>query len=66
MVERDHDCGGNEYSPVAIEGEEHQRAEYLEVRLDAAAHQMNRHSGREHWAGGNAVMGDAAAGPKQG
>ena len=48
MVERDHDGRGHEHPPVAIEREERQRSEDVEVRLDAATGQVNQQRAHQH------------------
>ena len=61
--------GGDQHAPVAVEGQEGQRAEDVEVRLDAAAGQVDQQGAHEHLADGDGVARRtprrAAAGPRQ-
>ena len=44
-----HDHGGrDQHPPVAIERQEHERGEHVEVRLDAAAGEMNQQARHQH------------------
>ena len=55
MVERDDDRRRNEHAPVAVEREERERAEDVEVRFDAAAGQMDQQRAHQHLRHGHGV-----------
>jgi hypothetical protein len=62
VIERDHDGGGNQNFPVTIEREERQRAKDVEVRLDAAARQVNQQRAHQHLRDGDDVARRQLAG----
>ena len=55
VVERDHDRGRNQHAPVAIEREEGERSEDVEVRLDATAGQVDEQRAHQHLRDGDGV-----------
>ena len=55
VVDRDHDRRRHQHPPVAVEREERERAEHVEVRLDAAAGQVDQQRRRQHLADGDRV-----------
>ena len=55
VIERDDDGGRNQDAPVTIESEERQRAEDVEVRLDAAAGQVDQQRAHQHLRDGDDV-----------
>ena len=65
MVGRDHDGGGQQHAPVAVERQEGQRAEDVEVSLDAAAREVNQQRSHEHLSNADDVAGEDLARPKE-
>ena len=55
VIERDDDGGRNQHAPVAIEREEGERAEDVEVRFDAAAGQVDQQRAHQHLRHGDDV-----------
>ena len=66
MVGRYHDGSRHHHPPIAIEAQEGQRAEDVEVRLEAAAAQVNQQCGRQHLGDGDHVPREHGAGPIEG
>ena len=62
VIERDDDGGRNQHPPVAIEREERERAEDVEVRLDAAAGQVDQQRAHQHLRDGDDVARRQLAG----
>ena len=55
VIERDDDRRRDEHAPVAVEREKGQRAEHVEMRLDAAARQMDEQRAHQHLRDGDRV-----------
>ena len=62
VIERDHDGGWYQHLPVTIESQERQRAKDVEVRLDAAAGQVNQQRAHQHLRDGDDVARRPLAG----
>ena len=65
VIQRDDDGGGNQHAPVAIEREERQRAEDVEVRFDAAAGEVDEQRAHQHLRRRNRVARGRQARPEQ-
>ena len=61
VIERDDDRRRDEHPPVAVEREERQRAEDVEVRFDAAAGQVDEQRAHQHLRDGDGVARRRAA-----
>ena len=55
MIQSDHNGRGHQDAPIPVEGQERQRAEDVEVRLDTAACQMDQQARHQHLAYGNGM-----------
>lgn len=66
VIRRHHDCAGDEDAPVAVEGQEGQRAKDVKVRLDAAAREVDEQRRGEHLRDGDGVAGERSPGPAEG
>ncbi|HZL72330.1 MAG TPA: hypothetical protein VFC86_07710 [Planctomycetota bacterium] len=66
VVQGDDHGGGDEHLPVPVEGEERQGAEDVEVRLDAAARQVDQEGREEHLARRDDVARQDPAGLEDG
>ena len=63
VVGGDDHGGGDENAPIAIERQKRQGAEYVKMRFDPAARQMDQDSRSEHLGNGNRVTRDCLAWP---
>ena len=61
MVHNDHQRGGDQHLPIAVEGQNRQRAEHVKMRFDAPAGQMNQQGGHEHLPDGDGMAGQRPA-----
>ena len=57
VIEGDDNRGGNQDPPVAIEREERQRPEHMEMRLDASAGQVDEQRAHQHLRNGYHIAG---------
>ena len=64
VIQRHDDGGRNQHAPVAIEGEERQRAEDVKMRFDAAAGQVDQQRAHQHLRDGDRVARRRQARPE--
>ena len=66
MIQGHDDRRGHQHAPVAIDREEGERAEDVEMRLDPAAAQVDEQGAHEHLGGRDDVSRRGLAGPGPG
>ena len=62
MVRRHDHAGGDEHAPVAVKRQERQRAEDVEMHLQASAREVDEQRGGKHLPGGDGVAGEVEPG----
>ena len=62
MVKGDNDGRGKQHSPITIERQERQRAEYMEMGFNATPSQMDKQGRGKHLGYGDSVASNGAAG----
>ena len=65
MVERGDRGRDEEYPPVAVEGQERERTEHMEVSFESPTREVNEQRRREHLRSGDDVPGIRPAGPHE-